>query len=161
MDLTFITDILNTNGNFITSLAGVLTALGIKDLILDRWHRNDTEEDRDDVVSKSITDILHKVTSIETRLSSLEDNIKKIESQDISFKDTDRIILSECIIFFCHLYITRGSISEVGLKQLNVMYNQYHNVLGGNSFVTNIYERAIDLPLCESPSEDKDLQGYI
>ncbi len=85
-------------------------------------------------------------------------NNKAIKKQDIkgevkAIRDKlelvsagQEFVLQDRLMYLCDRYIERGHVSTLELKLLTNMYGAYHN-LGGNDFITDLFERVKELPI--------------
>lgn len=55
-------------------------------------------------------------------------------------------VLQDRLMYLCQKYLDRGSVGTLELKLLTNMYQAYHN-LGGNDFITDLFERVKELPI--------------
>ena len=71
--------------------------------------------------------------------------VKKIKEQD-HMKDGILAILHDRLYQICQYYLAQGHITPSALKNIEYLYNSYHN-LGGNGTGTELYNRVKKLTL--------------
>jgi len=91
-----------------------------------------------------------KLDKIDDSLDNISDEIK--ESSEYA-READTLIKSalcsmqrQSLLNECEKYLKRGFATIEQKETLSGQYESYHN-LGGNSFITNIYEQVMELPV--------------
>jgi len=91
-----------------------------------------------------------KLDKIDTTVTSISGNLK--ESSEYT-KNADELIKTalcsmqrQSLLNECEKYLKRGFATLEQKQTLSGQYESYHN-LGGNSFITNIYEQVMKLPV--------------
>lgn len=79
-------------------------------------------------------------------LSFCYNSLKKKFKEQESLKEGLIAILHDRLFQSCMYFIEKGEIGVSELKNIEMMYEAYHN-LGGNGTGTEIYERTKELPL--------------
>lgn len=72
--------------------------------------------------------------------------IKKWKIEQDAVKDGVLALLHDRLYQGCQLHLQMGKISESELRNMECLYNGYHE-LGGNGTGTELYERVKELPL--------------
>lgn len=169
--IQLIQSVLNSDGNFITSLAAVLTALGAKELVLDRFHRKDYEEDREsrqvevltelrkgydsnkkliEDLSTQVNSVGHKVAPIEEKVSSLTTKLSNLQdamSENTSMSvECDLAIFRERLYYMMTLATKRGERISTEHSIVENMFSLYTK-LGGNGDIKALHEVYTELPM--------------
>ena len=91
-----------------------------------------------------------KLDKIDNTVTSISGNLK--ESSEYT-KNADELIKTalcsmqrQSLLNECEKYLKRGFATLEQKQTLSGQYESYHN-LGGNSFITNIYEQVMKLPV--------------
>lgn len=91
-----------------------------------------------------------KLDKIDTSLDNISDELK--ESSEYT-KESDLIIKSalcsmqrQSLLNACEKYIKNGFATLEQKETVSSQYESYHN-LGGNSFITKLYEQVMELPI--------------
>lgn len=79
-------------------------------------------------------------------IESLTTKIELLETKMKLIGDSQMYVLQDRLLFLCTNYINREFITANELKSLTNMYKVYHE-LGGNDFITELFERAKELPI--------------
>lgn len=150
-----------TLGDIVTILAVIAAFYAFYKMI------KELRKPREEKEKKINNDLSEHKKTLDKHEEILDNHTKKLDKIDdsldnISFelkesseytKETDTLIKSalcsmqrQSLLNECEKCLRRGHATLEQKQTIDAQYESYHN-LGGNSFVTDLYERVMDLPL--------------
>lgn len=90
--------------------------------------------------------ITHIRTVKEANLQKVKDDIEKIKSSIQDNNEGTKVLLADKLKFLCSKALNEGEIDYDSLRIIENLYKSYHQ-LGGNGFMTDIYEKVKELPI--------------
>lgn len=142
--LTILQNIAVVCGAFITIITLVsILVKPIRDMIIERI-TNQVSTQYEEADRKEFCDLIVEATelnkaSIEATRDEINLIIEMQKEQQIVLKQ----MLANTISHIYHKYINEDGIPEIEKKNLIALYGGYHDLLSGNSYVTQCYEELI------------------
>lgn len=80
-------------------------------------------------------------------IEEISDSVKDMKEQLAVLEKSQVVMLRENIIRYYDICMPKKHITRYGIRIVNEMYDQYHNGLGQNSYITDLVEALRQLPV--------------
>lgn len=87
-----------------------------------------------------------KKNNIAAQITAVNNQVNTINARLLLISESEKYMLQDRLLALCKKYLDNGKIGTSELKSITHLYNAYHD-LGGNEFITNLYERVEELPI--------------
>ena len=143
--------------NLLGIIAGAVTSAGVVYSLIHKLVSKHVKNNFDEYFEqyKETFEDLKKTNLEHTEaINKFKEDINLIESRN-SKQDEEHAKTRQLIMLFtrhqlvesCNRYLTKGHIDSTALQSIIELYDYYHEVLGGNSYVTALVEKVKNLEI--------------
>ena len=104
-----------------------------------------------------LKNVINKNAGTDSQNKTIEEIIAQNSNIAVSYLEKSQVVmLRENIIRYYDICMPKKHITRYGIRIVNEMYDQYHNGLGQNSYITDLVESLRQLPVT---STEVDLEN--